>query len=117
MRNIGISALGLLLLSGASLAAAAPSDDAPNGGKAGNPKCVVVRGEARYRGYGYDHEVEIENACDKAISCVVKTDVNPQPTTVQVAAKSSATVVTFRGSPAREFKPDVVCTFDAAPGS
>jgi hypothetical protein len=39
----------------------------------------------------------------------VKTNLNPEPTTVTVPGKEKRLVVTFRGSPAREFTPDVRC--------
>jgi hypothetical protein len=74
------------------------------------PKCAHVSSEARYGAYGYDHLVEIENGCDHALQCTVKTDVNPEPSNVAVPAKETRTVVTFRGSPSREFKADVRCT-------
>jgi hypothetical protein len=73
------------------------------------PACVKVSTQARYSGLGYDHLVDIENTCDKPMSCTVATDVNKEPTTVKVAAKQTETVVTFRGSPAREFNADVSC--------
>jgi hypothetical protein len=73
------------------------------------PECVKVRTEARYSGLGYDHVVEIENTCEKAMSCTVATDVNTQSNTLKLAPKQLETVVTFRGSPAREFKADVSC--------
>jgi hypothetical protein len=72
-------------------------------------RCAQVRTQAPYRAYGYDHEVLIENTCTKPINCSVKTDVNPEATTVRVAPHATETVVTFRGSPAREFKADVDC--------
>jgi hypothetical protein len=72
-------------------------------------QCVVVHSEARYGAYGYDHLVEVENTCDKTLVCTVKTNLNPEPTTVTVPGKEKRLVVTFRGSPAREFTPDVRC--------
>jgi hypothetical protein len=73
------------------------------------PTCVDVRTEARYRNYGYDHLVTIRNGCDQAVSCDVGTDVSPEPTRVSVAAHAEADVLTFRGSPAREFSARVEC--------
>lgn len=75
----------------------------------GNPDCVHVRTEARYIPYGYDHIVEVENTCDKAVSCSITTDVNPTSTQLSVPAKQTRSVTTFRGSPAREFKAEVSC--------
>jgi hypothetical protein len=78
-------------------------------GPAGSPECVHVRTEARYIPYGYDHIVEIENTCDKAVHCSIATDVNPTTVELTVPAGQKRSVTTFRGSPAREFKPDVTC--------
>ncbi len=78
-----------------------------------NPKCIQVHVHAPYRAYGYDHVVEIVNDCDKAFTCSVKTDVNPEPTSVSVPAHETRSVITFKGSPAREFKPDVQCKPDS----
>jgi hypothetical protein len=75
----------------------------------GNPECVSVRTEARYVAYGYDHIVEVENACDKAVRCTVATDVNPTSSSLAVPPRQTRSVTTFRGSPAREFKADVAC--------
>lgn len=102
--------LGALLLWAPSrLLAAGPLDDSERGpGQA--TKCVEVRTQTPYRGYGYDHVVEIDNHCEKPASCTVKTDVNPEVQTVTVPAHETRSVTTFRGSPAREFKADVQCT-------
>jgi len=81
--------------------------ESPGGDKL--PKCVHVRTEARYVAYGYDHVVSIENGCDKAMSCVVRTDVNSDRAALDVPAGQARDVTTFRGSPAREFKADVTC--------
>jgi hypothetical protein len=98
----------VLLASGVPARAAGPLDDGEREPPK-NAKCVEVRPEARFSGYGYDHIVEIENNCDKVMSCVIKTDVNPEPTRISVAVKEKKSVVTFRGSPAREFRADVQC--------
>jgi hypothetical protein len=73
------------------------------------PKCVHVRSEARYSGYGYDHLVEIDNRCTASANCTVFTDVNPQPQSVAVKAGEKQSISTFRGSPASAFKADVTC--------
>jgi hypothetical protein len=70
--------------------------------------CVTHTTQARYI-MGYDHLVHIDNACEKSVECTVSTDVNPQPQTVVVDAKSQQTVVTFKGSPARVFRANVDC--------
>jgi hypothetical protein len=79
------------------------------GGPTGNPECVRVRTEARYVAYGYDHIVEVENACEKAVDCTITTDVNPASSNLAVPPRQTRSVTTFRGSPAREFKADVAC--------
>lgn len=106
----------LLLLAGVAAAQPTPSiapalrvaEDGP--AKAPSlPACVKVKAYARYGAYGYDHLVQIDNGCTKTAACRVTTDVNPEPIEVEVGAASSETVVTFRGSPASEFKADVRC--------
>jgi hypothetical protein len=73
------------------------------------PACLVVTSEARYGGYGYNHLVRIANSCEEAVLCTVSTDVNPAPEQVTVPPNEAREVVTFRGSPAREFVPLVRC--------
>jgi len=73
-------------------------------------ECVQVTTEAAFASVGYDHIVRLKSACKTTFTCNVKTDVNPEPTTVELAPGESTSVVTWRGSPAREFKPDVTCT-------
>jgi hypothetical protein len=88
---------------------AAQDDDAPPGDV---PSCIEHRGEARYRGLGYDHVVVIRSTCDRAAQCRVSTNVNPQVQRVRVPSGETVEVVTYRGSPAREFTPRVACTLD-----
>jgi hypothetical protein len=73
------------------------------------PECVSVTTEAAFASVGYDHIVRLKNACKTTVSCSVKTDVNPEPATATLAPGESTSMVTWRGSPAREFKPDVSC--------
>jgi hypothetical protein len=73
------------------------------------PSCVDVRTEARFRNYGYDHLVTVRNGCDQAQSCDVATNVSPDPSRVTVQPHSEVEVLTFRGSPAREFTAKVDC--------
>lgn len=73
------------------------------------PPCVEVSSEARYRGYGYDHIVRIANGCERAATCDVSTDVNPTPERTTIPSKEQVEILTFRGSPAREFVPRVEC--------
>lgn len=73
-------------------------------------ECATWKAEAVFVGLSFNHLVHIENACETAVSCRVKTDVNPKEEIVDVPAKSRKTHLTFRGSPAREFKASVFCS-------
>jgi hypothetical protein len=73
------------------------------------PACVKTSSEVRARAVGYDHLVAIENTCEKPAACTVSTDVAPEPLQVTVEPKKTVELTTFRGSPAREFKPTVSC--------
>jgi hypothetical protein len=74
-------------------------------------RCVIVRTEARYRAYGYDHLVHLKNGCEKAVVCTVSTNVNPKELKASLEAGASTTVITFKGSPARTFQANVSCRF------
>jgi hypothetical protein len=80
--------------------------------QAPGPSCVDVRAEASFASAGYDHLVHLTNGCKQRMSCSVKTDVNPDAAMVSLAPGERQTVVTWRGSPARVFKPDVSCQSD-----
>ncbi len=73
------------------------------------PACIGVGTEARYVPYGYNHIVRLTNGCSKAATCSVSTDVNPQATSVDVAASSAVDVLTFTASPAQTFHARVTC--------
>ena len=72
--------------------------------------CVDVKSEASFASVGYDHIVTLKSACKKHMSCSVKTDVNPDAAIVELDPGETKSVVTWRGSPAREFTPEVTCT-------
>ena len=72
--------------------------------------CVKYRARIRYS-LGYDHLVDLENTCKKSVICSVKTNVNPQEQQVSLHADETSTVVTYIGSPAREFTPQVSCRY------
>lgn len=76
-----------------------------------DPTCVAFWPEVRYRNYGYDHVVHLYSRCDVRAYCAVSSDVNPQATDVVVPPREHVEVVTFRGSPAGQFTPKVVCHF------
>jgi hypothetical protein len=97
--------LSVVLAVPGSIARAADGEEGPP-----NPaKCVKVRTSARYVAYGYDHVVELENTCNKAMSCAVSTDANPTPASVDLAIGETKSVLTYRGSPASEFTAQVDC--------
>jgi ABC-type Fe3+-hydroxamate transport system substrate-binding protein len=97
-----------LLLSLAGLWAV-PQLRAEESAKSGKASCVDVHGDATFISVGYDHIVTLTSSCKVAMSCSVKTDVNPDATTVEIAPGEEKSVVTWRGSPARVFTPDVTC--------
>lgn len=104
MNATSLGILGVALLSALSLGAGEP---APDAGEAAS--CVAWRGEARYRGYGYDHVVVLNNHCDGVAWCEVSSDVMPVPVEVVIEPGEDAEVLLWRGSPVREFIPAVVC--------
>ena len=71
--------------------------------------CVSSWGESRYRNLGYDHIVHLKNRCEKSALCRVSTNVNPDPVEGTVAPGEERELLTFRGSPARDFVPKVDC--------
>lgn len=73
--------------------------------------CVVQRTEVRYSGAGYDHWVHLTNNCESTVVCQVRTNVNEEGVSVKVASKASESVLTWRGSPAREFTATVDCHY------
>lgn len=76
------------------------------------PECVHWRTQTRYSAYGYDHIVHIQNRCDAVAECLVWTNVHPDRIRVAVAADTDIDVLTYRGSPAREFTAHVECELD-----
>jgi hypothetical protein len=78
-------------------------------GNAGPAPCVRHWPEVRYRNLGYDHIVVLRNDCPAHALCEVSTNVNPKPIDTKVRAGEQVEVLTMRGSPAREFTPQVNC--------
>ncbi len=92
------------------LAVAAPAAGADAGAPPpAVPPCVKVQTQAIFSGAGYNHVVGIENGCTRAAACEVSTDVAPEKLAVTVPPSESRELVTFRGSPASEFKATVKC--------
>jgi hypothetical protein len=75
-----------------------------------NPPCIRSWAQVVRTAFGYNHVVGIQNGCDRPASCVVSTDVAPDPIQATVPAKEKVELTTFRGSPATTFKPKVECT-------
>ncbi len=98
-----------LALVGAMLAIG-PAAGAQDKGGSHTPDCVHWSAAARYGAFGYDHVIDIHNACDKTAACHVSTNVDPQDHPITVAAGQQGEVVTRRGSPARAFTATVRCT-------
>ncbi len=71
--------------------------------------CVEHWQEVRYRAYGYDHIVHLRNTCARTAHCSVTTDVNPQPTSAVLPARTETEVTTWIGSPASVFFASVQC--------
>jgi len=76
------------------------------------PLCVRANAEARLAALGFDHLVRVENGCGGPVTCDVSTDVAPTPVHVHIPSGQHADLVTFRGSPSREFSAIVACTID-----
>ena len=74
-----------------------------------HPECMDLWGEARYRNYGYDHIVHVSNRCEATAMCDISTNVNPTVQRVTVLSKQQVDVLTFRGSPSRDFVPIAEC--------
>jgi hypothetical protein len=96
----------LLSPSIAGLAESPPAKPQPEA-----PACLKHRAEARYRNLGYDHLVHVRNTCDARVACRVSTNVNPEPIELALGPGEERELVTWRGSPAREFTARVVCRF------
>lgn len=89
-----------------------PREDSSNGARElqrkGGLTCVSHRAEARPTS-GYDHWVHVTNACTRPVSCRVWTNVNPDAVRVEISPQTTSSLLTFRGSPAREFTANVEC--------
>src|SRR5882757_3985954 len=94
MLAIAAGAAGLVgAIWAGSEAHAAPPSAAPPAAL----KCVDYQTEAYFASVGYDHLVHLTNNCKTAMTCSVKTNVNPEAASVRLAPGESHTVVTWRG--------------------
>lgn len=108
--------LMLAALSAEAGSGAAEERDSPKDGGAPPPpakskdptRCVTHQIQARFIS-GYDHLVHLTSECEMKVTCQVSTDVNPTPETVSLSPGEKATVLTYRGSPARVFTATVRC--------
>ncbi|RLB45852.1 MAG: hypothetical protein DRJ42_29015 [Deltaproteobacteria bacterium] len=106
--GLALSIMGAIAGGGPALGQNGPDDGDGDGD--GQPTCIEHRGEARYRGYGYQHVVIIDNGCDQDARCEVATDVTPESQNVDVPAGETKEIITRNGSPSRAFEPRVSCS-------
>ena len=106
--SIKATAVCVLLLGVASVSSRARADDAPTSDKA-LTACTEVHAEVAYENLGYTHTVVLTNHCKKPVTCEITTNANPEPVSVSLDPDETHSIVTFRGSPAREFTPTVHC--------
>lgn len=115
-RVAAMSILRLAVLLGLAFGASPPPASAA--AEANSPSapvtCVRAWPEARYRNYGYDHIVHVLSRCRLRAICDVSTSVRPEPIRVRIAPREHQRVLTFRGSPRRQFIPNVQCWLDEA---
>jgi hypothetical protein len=102
---LSVLTAALLVGGGIGLSSGAPVE--PLASDAG--PCVTHSQEARPTGYGYRHVVIIRNACKKAMSCEVSSDVNPEVQVVSVPPGETREVVTFLEAPGSGFTARVSC--------
>lgn len=94
----------MIALAPLALTLALATDAAPQN------SCLSIWTEARYRAFGYDHVVHIQNGCTYDVVCVVSTNVNPDPVDVEVESGQHLEVLTYKASPWRTFTAKVTCT-------
>lgn len=104
----------LALATGAAFAAwLLAADGGPARAQEGDrPACVEAEAIARWAASAYNHWVRVDNRCERAVRCDVSSSVNPEPQRVTVAAGEQTEVMTYRGSPAREFTARVSCMLE-----
>jgi hypothetical protein len=102
-----------LLLAGSLFGAVGSPPPAAAADSPQTRNCVQASVEARPRYPGYDHVVHLANRCTVEASCLVSTDVNPQPMAVAIPAGTTVQVLTFMSSPARTFVARIECTMRA----
>jgi hypothetical protein len=103
--TLGLASIASIARPGIRTASAADAGAEPTG----LPACVQVVTESRYVPFGYSHVVVLRNGCARAASCIVSTDVNPEPLPAEVPAGGAAEVVTFLSAAASKFTARVSC--------
>jgi len=73
------------------------------------PDCVSHTKQSSYRGYGYQHSVEVTNGCDAPVACTASADSAPDPITFTVNAGASVTKVLKIGAPGSAFELRLSC--------
>lgn len=73
------------------------------------PACVDAQALTVLTFVGHDHVVSLQNRCKKRVTCEVSTDVAPDKLSATLASGENTELVTFRGSPAREFRATADC--------
>jgi hypothetical protein len=103
-RALGVSVLlsVALMLSQTALGKGNPSDQVL-------PACVHYSAQAVLTAVGYNHVVYIKNACTETAECEITTSANQVSIDVDVPAKKTRAVITYRNSPARIFDVRVKC--------
>lgn len=74
-------------------------------------RCVRYWGEARYV-VGYDQLVHVMNGCDLRASCLVATNLNRVPQSIELAPGEHGVVTTYLGAASATFTPIVSCRLD-----
>lgn len=115
---LSFGSFGLVLAAGgtseARMPLAAADAGTPDSGASSLPACIGVKTEARYAAVGYNHVVVLTNGCQRPATCVVSTDVNPEPQNATIPARQTVEVTTFLDSPAATFVAKVSCTLSRA---
>jgi hypothetical protein len=99
----------IILACCAAFAASSPAPANESAGALQTKDCVRAWSEARVRYPGYDHIVHLDSSCSVQATCSVSTNVNPQTIVTEVPPGERVEVMTFMGSPAREFSARVEC--------
>ena len=73
------------------------------------PECVTHRPHVIYQAYGYTHFVALENTCEEAVTCQLRTSATNAELRVELNEGEQKEIVTRRGSPARAFSVTLRC--------